>query len=671
MKTRLLLRSLKSPSGLRRRSPLAGLILGIAILGLAGCQCGGKVVGADSELVVEPASIDFGSVAAGSQHSRQLVARVTGRLTIPIREVRIDQGARTAFSTTAAEVTIEPGGELRFAVRYDAPGISGVDEATLVLVTSTQEVLVPLRAQVAVVFCEITECGTRCGQVSDGCGGTLDCGACNTCVPRTCFELGAICGAVSDGCGATLDCGACARNATCQNNQCVTTCVPQTCASLSATCGAIGDGCGGMLNCGGCGPGATCAQNQCTCASSGNEVCGDGVDNDCDGAVDCTDTQCATDAACMQPACTITDPETQVTQSAFGVSGGFLSWTGSEWGLFLHEDTGSTNMRYAYQRLTAQGQPSGVSVDVSGTGVAHRPFAAWTGSEFGLAWSDVRNFTQQNDVFFNRVSPTGQRMLPSNVDISVQAGLAFPSSIAWNPVAQEFGVLWGDDRVAGPGNDRALFFRRVDVMGNLAGPEVRLTPAPTAGVTTDYSDVTWGGSNWGIVATQQRSGTPFMLFNRLSANGSPELSDLQLNANGRGAYNPRIASNPTHYAAVFHEYDSGFVRTDVVLTLIAKSGPANPVRVVLTSSGTAANATVVWTGSSWAVVYEDGRTGVRRLSYAKLDASGARLAPDSLLSCVTAGTLMPHVAYDGTRLGVTWASLVAGKYQSFIKTFAP
>lgn len=62
---------------------------------------------------------------------------------------------------------------------------------------------------------------------------------------------------------------------------------------------------------------------------------------------------------------------------------------------------------------------------------------------------------------------------------------------------------------------------------------------------------------------------------------------------------------------------------------------------------------------------------MRRLYYAKLDDTGARLAPDALLSCVTAGTLMPHVAFDGTRLGVTWASMVTGKYQSFMKTFAP
>ena len=54
---------------------------------------------------------------------------MTGRLAIPIREARIDQGTRAAFSTTVTEVTIEPGGELRFTVDYAAPAISaeGID----------------------------------------------------------------------------------------------------------------------------------------------------------------------------------------------------------------------------------------------------------------------------------------------------------------------------------------------------------------------------------------------------------------------------------------------------------------------------------------------------------------------------------------------------------------
>lgn len=78
--------------------------------------------------------------------------------------------------------------------------------------------------------------GLDCGQHDDGCGGTLDCGAC--CQPVTCSDLGLTCGPADDGCGGTLDCGPC--------------CAPATCADLGQACGIADDGCGGMLDCGPC-----------------------------------------------------------------------------------------------------------------------------------------------------------------------------------------------------------------------------------------------------------------------------------------------------------------------------------------------------------------------------------------------------------------------------------
>lgn len=94
----------------------------------------------------------------------------------------------------------------------------------------------------------LTRCGLRCGRVDDGCGAWLDCGACTGrcgnglcepadteagpgrtqetnancpedcpppgCAPRGCAGM---CGEVVDGCGRTIDCGACLGAAQCPN----------------------------------------------------------------------------------------------------------------------------------------------------------------------------------------------------------------------------------------------------------------------------------------------------------------------------------------------------------------------------------------------------------------------------------------------------------------------
>jgi hypothetical protein len=91
--------------------------------------------------------------------------------------------------------------------------------------------------------CVPTTCqalGYNCGPASDGCGGPLQCGSCvspaycggggfnkcgsgfapdgapiSSCVPTTCQALGYNCGPASDGCGGLLQCGACNGGNTC------------------------------------------------------------------------------------------------------------------------------------------------------------------------------------------------------------------------------------------------------------------------------------------------------------------------------------------------------------------------------------------------------------------------------------------------------------------------
>ena len=86
----------------------------------------------------------------------------------------------------------------------------------------------------------------------------------------TCEEAEAQCGMMSDGCGGTLDCGQCLEDEECgleEPNQCTNTrCEASDCASLNAECGSIDNGCGRMIDCGVCTGDAPCgmvAPNRC------------------------------------------------------------------------------------------------------------------------------------------------------------------------------------------------------------------------------------------------------------------------------------------------------------------------------------------------------------------------------------------------------------------------
>ncbi|MBN2574487.1 MAG: carboxypeptidase regulatory-like domain-containing protein, partial [Deltaproteobacteria bacterium] len=179
-----------------------------------------------------------------------------------------------------------------------------------------------------------------CGTIGDGCGGTLECGACPgdqvcgaggpgicgggaDCTPTfTCeFQGGSYCGTIGDGCNRPLECGDTCPTAgwTCVDNVCVgpaSVCTPLTCdtADGGRYCGKISDGCGRALDCGPTCPvaGWTCEDNLCVGAppactplpcetAGGGRYCGE-IGDGCGGGLDCGDT-CPDDWSCRDNVC--------------------------------------------------------------------------------------------------------------------------------------------------------------------------------------------------------------------------------------------------------------------------------------------------------------------------------------------------------------------------------
>ena len=136
----------------------------------------------------------------------------------------------------------------------------------------------------------------------------------STCVPADCKSAGKTCGTITDGCGGTLNCGKtdgtpdCGVSETCGGggaNKCGTsTCVPKSCQQLGDDCGLVDDECSGVLNCGACATGSTCGgagvKNKCGCVADNVTACAGkncgAVTNNCGQSVDCG--TCAAGTTC-------------------------------------------------------------------------------------------------------------------------------------------------------------------------------------------------------------------------------------------------------------------------------------------------------------------------------------------------------------------------------------
>jgi cysteine-rich repeat protein len=170
----------------------------------------------------------------------------------------------------------------------------------------------------------------------------------------------------------------------------------------------------------------------------------------------------------------------------------FLTWTGSEFGV-AWQDFRDLDLEIYFARLDSSGSKIGSDAKVtSASGDSRAPFLAWTGSEFGVAWEDDRdgNF----EIYFARIDSSGSKM-GSDVRITSAVYSSLSPSLAWT--GSEFGMAWQDLR----DGSYEIYFARIDSSGSKMGSDVRITDYSGESKTPS---IAWTGSEFGVAWDDSR-----------------------------------------------------------------------------------------------------------------------------------------------------------------------
>jgi hypothetical protein len=182
---------------------------------------------------------------------------------------------------------------------------------------------------------------------------------------------------------------------------------------------------------------------------------------------------------------------TTVTSSGDDSTAPELVWTGSEYGLAWRDnrndsDTSDGDMIYdaMFMRLGEDGTDitSPIAVSPAGTQWAGAPTIVWTGSEFGVLWSDNEDLS--TELYLGRVSPDGSE-IGSEALMGTFSGVYAPS-LVWT--GSYFVATW----TGSSGNTIDLM--TFDALGGSAGTVV--TVAST--MTGQNGNVVWTGSEAGV-----------------------------------------------------------------------------------------------------------------------------------------------------------------------------
>ncbi len=407
------------------------------------------------------------------------------------------------------------------------------------------------------------------------------------------------------------------------------------------------------------GPGECVGKGECSypwvdTACAGGEVCeagacvpacdGEGCVDTCEGAV-----------------------EVRVSDDAHQSSGPWTLWTGSQhvvlWLEIAEADGQAWNYRLA--TLDAGGGLVGAPALAVGSGtVAHPPRAAWSGSEVGIAFSDVR--TGSNQMYFQRVTPLGAPV-GGELQLTSTTALAFTAGVGWNPQAGEYLLGWRDD---GPApatmNVSWLHVARVTGDGQLVGGDAAISGGE--GVA-EYPSIVWTGSEYGVAWNDTRDGNLEIYFARLDGQGTKIGGDVRVSEAAGTSYAPSLVWTGQEYAVAWYDDRDGLPQIRLARLSAAGQKLGGDVQVATTAD--IPGPSLVWTGGQYAVAWSDKRDGTTRVYLAHLSAAGQKLGPDQLVSCGAAKAQGPSLTWTGGQLAVSWTDFRHPSTEIYFRLLEP
>ncbi len=274
-----------------------------------------------------------------------------------------------------------------------------------------------------------------------------------------------------------------------------------------------------------------------------------------------------------------------------------LAWNGTRYGL-VYADNTVGNYELYFRLLEANGTPVGNPIRLTTTANASDwPDLVWTGTHFGLAWEDERSGAGKEDVYFQKLDASGNKVGPE-VQVTTDGARQMAPILKWNGTG--FGVVWTDTRFT----QREIYFRRLDANGAPVGAEVRVT---NDGADSAWPDLAWNGTDWATVWHDLRDGNSEIYLAKISAAGVKTGNDLRItNSAGVSSY-PSIDWNGFQYGVSWQD-DRGSTKSAIWFAGLNAQGMKNGNDLKVSSgSGDSSFTTALWNGTTYAFAWRDDR----------------------------------------------------------------
>lgn len=351
------------------------------------------------------------------------------------------------------------------------------------------------------------------------------------------------------------------------------------------------------------------------------EVC-NGRDDDCNGVID--------DDAVLLPATTavrVSDPAT-----APSAPGG-VAWTGSRYAAsFWGYEAGKA--RVFFGALDRDGTRREVQRAVTTTpNDAFGAALAWTGTILGAVWQDRRDPSGGYEIYFNRLTPEGEKLGPDQ-RISFAPGFSVNPAIVWT--GEEFVLAWQDERDAPGRGGYEIYAQRVDAEGRLILPNQRLTRDPA---NSEAPAIAVSDRGLALAGLDGRGGSRAIWFAPFSRELSRQGVDQRVSPPGQSAVGANVVWNRDRWVIAWFDDGETSVDREVWGTLRDPAGLAlGEARALTRDPGFSRYPQLLPLGDRVLLVWADDRAGMQYGLWARtLDANLGPRTPETPLMALAPG----------------------------------
>ena len=275
----------------------------------------------------------------------------------------------------------------------------------------------------------------------------------------------------------------------------------------------------------------------------------------------------------------------------------------------------------------------------SATGDSINPSFVWTGSNYGVVWSDARD-GNKTEIYFAMIDKDGNKVTTDTRITNTPTLVSAYPDIVWN--GSGFGIVYTeyDDVLSVNGS---INFVRIDIAGAKIGDVVEITDV----VVDSRPRIAWNGNGYGIIWRTPQNTTAKTYFSFVNADGSI-LTNQERVVSDPASEQTRIIWDGTYFGIVYRHSQEKLSIGDVLeytvgtyLYRIDENGDSLKDKpTIITRKESMAS---VWTGTHYASI-EDGNTFSVFTLNGNFLVENAKVADDVLSDS--------NIAFDDNKYGI-------------------